>query len=110
MAQVDAELRATQSVLQCAEIDRAIELMLEANDDLAVVQTAAALLTKLLGNAVSDPSNDKFRRIKKDNKHIASKVIYLCPAVASFPLSVRVCGAWVEGVAVCFSYSASLPL
>ena len=67
-AQMDAELRATQSVLQCAEIDRAIKLMLEANDDVTVVQTAAAVLSKLLGNVVSDPTNAKFRKIKKDNR------------------------------------------
>jgi hypothetical protein len=81
-AQVEAELRATESVLQCAEIDRAIELMLEANDNVVVVQTAATLLAKLLANVISQPDNDKFRQLKKDNKHIASKVLVARGAIS----------------------------
>eukprot|EP01043_Picozoa_sp_COSAG02_P089619 COSAG02_NODE_26573_length_630_cov_0.777778_1_plen_51_part_00 len=50
-------------MLQCAEIDRAIELMLEANDNVMVPQTAAMVLAKLLANMNSQPDNDKFRKL-----------------------------------------------
>ena len=39
-------------------------------------------MSKLLGNLVSDPTNAKFRRIKKDNRQIASKVLVARGAIS----------------------------
>jgi hypothetical protein len=49
--------------------------MLEKNEELAAVQAAAAVLTKVFRNVLSEPSNERFRRLKKDNKQVASKVM-----------------------------------
>lgn len=73
-AGVEAELRATQSVLQCAEIDAAIRQLLERNK-VGMVTTAADVLAKIFSNILSNPEKEKFRRLKKHNTQVAAKVL-----------------------------------
>ena len=73
-AATDAELRATAAETQFIKIDQAVARLHEANPA-AVAKTAVDLLTKIMGGIQSNPTEPKYRRLRKDNKKISSQVL-----------------------------------
>jgi hypothetical protein len=73
-AATDAELQATAAETQFIKIDNAVSRLNEANPA-AVTKTAMELLLKIMMAIQRNPSEQKFRKLRKDNKKISSQVL-----------------------------------
>ena len=56
------------------EVDSAVATMLEKNG-VEAVKVAAPILSRIFGNILAHPTEPKFRRLRKDNKQLAAKVL-----------------------------------
>ena len=73
-AAIDAKVPATAAENQFIKIDQAVARLHEANPA-AVTKTAIDLLTKIMGAIQSNPTEPKYRKLRKDNKKISSQLL-----------------------------------